>query len=115
LSLGFRSLEEDADALRTLLEDEPARTRQLDYMRRQAAQWGWDDVAERLAAKAWEVCVSPPKIPSDVRRRLHGARRLRVGVLLRLRRSLIGRILLPAGSARAAVAKSLLPTRLWRD
>jgi GT2 family glycosyltransferase len=114
-SLGFRSIEEDAETLRILLEQESARARQVEYVMQQAKAWSSRAAAERLVARLWEVCASPPRIPSDIRRRLHRVRRLPGGLLLRLRRSPLGRSLLPPDSGRAAAVARLVPRRLWRD
>jgi len=112
-SLGFRSTTEDVEILRTLLTDRRARAGQIEYVRNRANALTWEGVAGRLVARAWEVCTSPPRIPSDVRLRLQTMPRPRAGLLVRLRRGPIGRRLLPVGSKRAATIANRVPRRFW--
>jgi len=71
-------------------------------------------VAPQLAARVWDVCSSPPRIPADTRRRIHSMRILRNERLRRLRRGPLGRALLPPGSARLAIASKLAGKGLLR-
>lgn len=75
---------------------------------------GLNRVAPQLAARVWEVCSSPPRIPADARRRIHSMRILRNERLRRLRRGPLGRALLPPGSARLAIATRLVSKGLLR-